>query len=266
MSLVWIFYEITTKSNLSRRFFIDIRLYNKARSVIEPFSFDKYRKDKIRQQIDATRPNRLQIKSNLPKVNQELALKYMDVDAKKKKGQTSLLADDRFKELFENPDYEIDKDATEYKLLTPVLSRLDKSKLKKLKQQAMETVVSDEENERSTDDDLFSERDGSSDDDDEDDRKLAQELKKQHKRVRKDNLKRQDESEEESTKVPKMIELPTQEFAVKSIGQKNYRLVCPVFEIRIIIIASIVFHSVFSFFQLKFRRSNSKGNKCTRWI
>lgn len=150
----------------------------------------------------------------------------MDVDAKKKKGQTSLLADDRFKELFENPDYEIDKDATEYKLLTPVLSRLDKSKLKKLKQQAMETtVVSDEENAHSTDDDLFSERDGSSDDDDEDDRKLAQELKKQHKRVRKDNLKRTDETEEDSATAPKMIELSTQEFTVKGVRQKNYRFV-----------------------------------------
>lgn len=30
--------------------------------------------------------------------------------------------------MFENPDFEVDRDAPEYRLLNPVLSRLDKSK------------------------------------------------------------------------------------------------------------------------------------------
>lgn len=34
--------------------------------------------------------------------------------------------------LFENPEFEVDKDAAEFRLLNPVLSRLDKSKAKKV--------------------------------------------------------------------------------------------------------------------------------------
>ena len=35
-----------------------------------------------------------------------------------------------FQALFENPDFEVDKDADEFRLLNPVLARLDKSKTK----------------------------------------------------------------------------------------------------------------------------------------
>lgn len=40
-----------------------------------------------------------------------------DLDPKKrKKNGVNLLKDDRFKALFENPDYEVDKNADEYRL------------------------------------------------------------------------------------------------------------------------------------------------------
>lgn len=217
---------------------MDIRLYNKALAVIEPFAFEKYRKDKIRQQIEAARPNRLQIKSNLPKVNQEVALKFMEEkessktsSAKKRKSATTnLLDDNRFAAMFENTDFEIDKNAMEYKMLTPVLSRLDKSKVKELKRQAQKAQFDEfaaEEEVKSSDDDLFSERDESSDDDN-DDRELGRDMKKQFKQIKKDirrdeRMQQNDEDDLKETEPvePKMIEVPTNEFRVKSVRKKN---------------------------------------------
>lgn len=69
--------------------------------------------------------------------------------------------------MFENPDYEVDKSTEEYRLLRPLLTQLDKSKMKKLEKQIKvdnETVAEGEE-EGSSDDDLFSEKDESSDED-----------------------------------------------------------------------------------------------------
>lgn len=116
------------------RYFIDVRLYKKAKSVTDPFEFDKYRKKKIRETIEQDRANRVQV-NKLPKVNKDLALKLMNDQLNKKKKETasSLLNDTRFKGLFENPDFEVDKNTDEYRLLNPVLSKLDNAKKKELK-------------------------------------------------------------------------------------------------------------------------------------
>lgn len=53
---------------------------------------------------------------------------------KKKQASSNLLKDDRFKALFTNPDFQVDKDSEEFALLNPVISQLDKNKAKKLKQ------------------------------------------------------------------------------------------------------------------------------------
>jgi len=42
-------------------YFIDIRLYSKAKSVSQPFAYDDYRKKEIRQKIESGRTNRVQI-------------------------------------------------------------------------------------------------------------------------------------------------------------------------------------------------------------
>lgn len=77
----------------------------------------------------------------LPNVNQELALKLMDntsVKNKKKQASSNLLKDERFKALFSNPEFQIDRNSEEYALLNPVISQLDKNRAKKLKQQLAE--------------------------------------------------------------------------------------------------------------------------------
>lgn len=211
-------------------------MYNKAQSAIEPFAFEKYRKEKIRQQIEANRPNRLKIKSNLPSVNQELALKYMEAEESRstKKSQPNLLQDDRFKALFENPEFQVDKNATEYKMLTPVLSRLDKSKVKELKRKAQAAFLqADEEEAKSSgDEDLFDmdeeeEEELSSDDDD---HTWTKEVKKQYRQIRKEQKikeRNEDEASDDddvaeplSKSKTKLVEMPTAEFKVKNLRSK----------------------------------------------
>lgn len=42
-------------------FFVDIRLYRKAKSVAEPFAFDEYKRKKIREKIEGDRENRVKL-------------------------------------------------------------------------------------------------------------------------------------------------------------------------------------------------------------
>jgi len=193
---------------------MDARLYNKAKAVVEPFAFDRFRKDKIRQEIESERKSRLQIESKLPKVNKELALKIMDEQANpsnssKQRNVPNLLEDSRFKAMFENADFAVNKSAEEYRLLAPVLNRLDKSKAKELKKRVEVAHVAElhaeeaqQREESDNDEDLFGfeKSDGETKDDsgdeassDDDDRKeYVKEMKQAYKQV-----KRQREEEEE---------------------------------------------------------------------
>lgn len=60
--------------------------------------------------------------------------------AKKMRRQADggLLQDPRFKDLFENPDFQIDKNADEFRLLHPAVSRLDKVREKRIQKQLAE--------------------------------------------------------------------------------------------------------------------------------
>ncbi|KAH3831940.1 nucleolar protein 10-like [Dreissena polymorpha] len=143
-------------SNLLRAymhgFFLDIRLYHKAKSITEPFAFEEYRKAKIREKIDSERANRVTVKK-LPKVNKELAEKLLDVEdtilANKTQDRAgaTLLKDTRFSAMFQNPDFQIDKESEDYKLLNPVVNKLDKAKKKKQDKLAAQFEEIDEDGE-----------------------------------------------------------------------------------------------------------------------
>ncbi|KAL0170672.1 hypothetical protein M9458_035268, partial [Cirrhinus mrigala] len=86
----------------------------------------------------------------LPKVNKELAMKLMEeselpMKKKKKKGNVgivsftieavaNLLTDDRFKVMFENPDYQVDERSEEFRLLNPIVSKVGEKRRKQLSQ------------------------------------------------------------------------------------------------------------------------------------
>lgn len=83
-------------------------------------------------------------------MNQELALKLMEnanVNNKKKQTSSNLLKDQRFKALFNNSDFQVDKDSEEYALLNPVIFQLDKSKTKKLQQRLVHEETQDKPDE-----------------------------------------------------------------------------------------------------------------------
>ncbi|XP_053602555.1 nucleolar protein 10 isoform X2 [Plodia interpunctella] len=159
-------------------YFVDVRLYKRAKSIADPFAFEEYKKQKIREKIQQERPSRLKVDDNLPKVNRELASRLLDTDSRKKKVSSNLLKDDRFKALFENPDFEVDKQAEEYRLLNPVLSRLDKPKDKQVRE--VESMQIDDQEEKDSDVDLYQSSDESSDED----RSWVKEVKKQHRIIR----------------------------------------------------------------------------------
>ncbi|XP_063376224.1 nucleolar protein 10 isoform X1 [Cydia fagiglandana] len=183
-------------------YFVDVRLYKRAKSIADPFAFEEYKKRKIREKIEQDRPSRIKIEDNLPKVNRELASRLMEDEGRKKKNPSKLLKDNRFKAMFENPDFEVDKSAEEYRLLNPVLSRLDKDKTKP-KTAEVEPMEEDELEDKDSDKELYQSSDESSDDD----RAWVKEVKKQHKMIRKTHQHEQDQTEDKE-KVYEFSETP----------------------------------------------------------
>jgi len=197
-------------------FFVDMRLYQKALSSANPFTFEKYRKEKINKKIEESRPQRLQVKGDVPKVNKEVALKFMDIeDTGKKTKNPNLLHDERFKAMFQNPDFEVDKETEEYRLLKPLLVQLDKSKLKKLeKKYKNQEQQQKEDDAQSTDDDLFSENDDSSDDDN----KWTKEVKKEYKKIQKEKKRHRDATPELKDNSVEMHDVDN--FKLKELSKK----------------------------------------------
>jgi len=54
----------------------------------------------------------------------------------------SVLGDDRFKVMFENPDYQVDEQSEEFRLLNPIVSRVGQKRQKKLRLMAQQVAAS----------------------------------------------------------------------------------------------------------------------------
>ncbi|KAG2467858.1 NOL10 protein, partial [Polypterus senegalus] len=211
-------------------FFMDIRLYHKVKTLVNPFAYEEYRKDKIRQKIEETRAQRVQIKK-LPKVNKELAMKLIDDDEdqqmiRKKKGKNlpSILKDDRFKVMFENPDYQVDEASEEFRLLNPIVSKVNekrKKKLRKMEQEAAMEEVDDEEPEGKPSD---AETSDSSDDD----KGWVEEVRKQRKLLYLEaqaKRKEQKKQDRETKLEPQFFEIKTgEEFRSFKDASRKQRL------------------------------------------
>lgn len=112
-------------------FFVDLRLYEKARSVANPFDYQEYKKNKIRDTIQKKQASRISAsKVKLPKINKAFAdqlLNSTSDGSKKKKNEivrenattSNPLGDDRFGGMFEDDDFEVDFTSAEYKLRYP---------------------------------------------------------------------------------------------------------------------------------------------------
>ncbi|NWX81489.1 NOL10 protein, partial [Nothoprocta pentlandii] len=181
-------------------FFMDIRLYHKAKMMVNPFAYEEYRREKIRQKIEETRAQRVQLKK-LPKVNKELALKLIEEEEeqqatrkRKQKNLPSLLKDDRFKVMFENPDFQVDEQSEEFRLLNPLVSKISEKRKKKLK--ILEEKEAQEQEEEEEPEGKPSDAESSESSDDE--KGWVEEVRKQRKLLRQEEkVKRQERFKED---------------------------------------------------------------------
>ncbi|GAX14342.1 ribosome biogenesis protein ENP2 [Fistulifera solaris] len=107
-------------------FFIDINLYNRVKAVANPFEYEQYQQKKLKERMDAKRSSRIAPRPSEKKsksaVNADLAdrLEFKAKDSTKAgKIAGNILSDDRFGNLFTNPDFEIDEEDEDFKLRNP---------------------------------------------------------------------------------------------------------------------------------------------------
>mmetsp|Transcript_63472 Transcript_63472/g.182194 ORF Transcript_63472/g.182194 Transcript_63472/m.182194 type:complete len:535 (-) Transcript_63472:80-1684(-) len=125
-------------------YFMDNRLHGKLKAAMDPFRFEEYRKERIRQKIDAKRTMRTRVKTNSKAVvnntlhrELQVAAEEGDLEGASKKRKAAadrakrLLAEDRFKNLFEDPDFAIeDKAQREASASAPLAEALSKKSKK----------------------------------------------------------------------------------------------------------------------------------------
>mmetsp|Transcript_3098 Transcript_3098/g.4768 ORF Transcript_3098/g.4768 Transcript_3098/m.4768 type:complete len:732 (+) Transcript_3098:125-2320(+) len=95
-------------------FFIEMGLYSKLRAVSKPFEYEEHRKARIRDKIEERRQSRINAQKRLPKVNKQLAEKFM-----KTAPSADKIVDDRFAALFKREEFEQDVESHEYRLRNP---------------------------------------------------------------------------------------------------------------------------------------------------
>ncbi|KAK2164545.1 hypothetical protein LSH36_62g05021 [Paralvinella palmiformis] len=212
-------------SNLLRAYmhgyFMDIRLYRKAKSIADPFAYDEYRKNKIQEKIEEERTNRVKVQK-LPKVNRQLAEKLLEqeiqVEAKKKskKQVTNILQDERFAKMFTDTDYQVDMESEEYRLLNPLVSKLDKDRKKKYDDQLLlnQSKAGNTENEPSDNEEEVEE------DSSDDEHTWSKEVKHQHWLIKKEERLKRKQEEYDAQMKPAFYEM---ESNVKIRGLRSDR-------------------------------------------
>ncbi|KAJ2888392.1 Small ribosomal subunit biogenesis [Coemansia asiatica] len=141
-------------------FFVDLRLYERAKAIANPFAYEEYRLRRVQEKLAEARESRIRATTKLPKVNRALAQRLLklqknaeptvavavaaaaaaaggdeDEEEKRLGGRqrkkakaaaetaSAVLGDDRFKAMFANPDFEVDEEEPEFKQLHTTSTR-----------------------------------------------------------------------------------------------------------------------------------------------
>ncbi|KAK6463351.1 essential nucleolar protein 2 [Scheffersomyces coipomensis] len=181
-------------------FFIDTELFEKVNLIANPNSYRDQREREIRKKLEKERESRIRstgtITNTKVKINKDLANKLQDKEGADT--AESVVNDDRFKELFENPDFAIDEQSHEYKQLNPVKSTKDITTGRSRALTAAEE--SEEERLNGVDsDDVVSESESESEEEEEEDEEAKEEKRK---RVQKEmeKLRRKKQEQEDAKK------------------------------------------------------------------
>ncbi|RKP05139.1 hypothetical protein THASP1DRAFT_20151, partial [Thamnocephalis sphaerospora] len=98
-------------------YFMDLRLYEKAKLIANPFAYEEHRKRVINEKLEKQRESRIRATIKLPKVNRDLASRLLQEEPSKRNKKKA--EDDRFQDMFENPDFQVDQMTDEFRLLNP---------------------------------------------------------------------------------------------------------------------------------------------------
>lgn len=172
-------------------FFINTELYDKVALIANPDAFKHEREREIRRRIDKERESRIRtssaVKNAKIKVNKNLVDKLSE--KRGNKAVEKVLTDDRFKEMFENEEFQVNEDDYDYKQLNPVKSakETDEGAAKRIRALTA-AEESDEEriqmrNKKSSSRGMYSDSDNDSEDDDESSESEKVELSEKEKRL-----------------------------------------------------------------------------------
>lgn len=95
----------TLKAHL-HGYLMDYKEYETLRSVMEP--------EEVAEKKDKLKEDRIILQKVMPRVNKAYAKEISALDDKRKGNPKAILEDERFKEMFTNKDFVIDKSSTEY--------------------------------------------------------------------------------------------------------------------------------------------------------
>ncbi|WPK23187.1 hypothetical protein PUMCH_000415 [Australozyma saopauloensis] len=203
-------------------FFINTDLYDKVNLIANPNSYRDQREREIRKKIEKERESRIRTtgaaaaKASKIKVNKELADKLT---------QGSEAVDDRFAELFENPDFMIDQESHEYKQMNPVQSTKDITKTERSRALTA-AEESDEErmNNASGDEKQNSESESESESEPEEmTEKQKEKVQKELKKLR-EKKKRQEEEKRFMNEMTAVTENETEARNNESLGKQASRI------------------------------------------
>ncbi|PKI83649.1 Small ribosomal subunit biogenesis [Malassezia vespertilionis] len=118
-------------------YFISLKLYERARLLAHPHAYAEAKQRAIQSKLEREAESRVratkapQLGKNI-QVNRKLATKFATAQPGKKAAQdtSDILEDTRFKELFTNPEFEVDETSREYALLNPSASAAPKPALR----------------------------------------------------------------------------------------------------------------------------------------
>ena len=153
-------------------YFMSLELYQTARMVSNPFAYAEHRERQIQDKLEKQTESRIRtaIKPNV-KVNKGLVDKFnKNVNKKGSKvdGDNNVFTDDRFKDMFENPDYEIDEDSKEFAVHNPASFNKAKTNVEKEDEESdrdsMDEDMSNSDESESESENEEEENDGSDDD------------------------------------------------------------------------------------------------------
>ena len=105
-------------------YFMELKTYQKLLSAVNPFAYEKYKKDQIKKRLEDQAEKRIIPKKSAPKANidyvKELEQRQRDTTKKKSAAQAAgVLEDSRFSKMFEDSEFAIDRNSESYKVLKP---------------------------------------------------------------------------------------------------------------------------------------------------